>query len=85
MITGNVRIDRGEIRPKVKGSEVSTNMNSFGAVIGHDTRFGIHACVMPGVIVGSNCVIGPNTVVMKNVDSGMVCYSRFENIVKKRK
>ncbi|MEA2004195.1 MAG: bifunctional sugar-1-phosphate nucleotidylyltransferase/acetyltransferase [archaeon] len=85
MITGNVRINRGEIKPVVKGEPVITNMTSLGAVVGHNTRFGIHACVMPGVIVGSNCVVGPNTVVMGNLDSGMVCYSKFENVVKKRK
>ncbi|NOQ55573.1 MAG: NTP transferase domain-containing protein [Nanohaloarchaea archaeon] len=85
MITGNVRIDRDEIKPKVKGYEVSTNMNSFGVIIGHDTRVGIHVSTMPGVIIGSGCIVGPNTVVMKNIDSNMVCYSKFENIVKKRK
>ncbi len=85
MITGNVRIDRDEIKSKVKGAEVSTGMNSFGVIIGHDTRIGIHVSTMPGVIIGSGCIVGPNTVVMDNIDSNMVCYSKFENIVKKRK
>ncbi|MCK5593937.1 MAG: NTP transferase domain-containing protein [Candidatus Aenigmarchaeota archaeon] len=85
MITGNVRIDRDEITSEVKGSEVSTNMNSFGVIIGHNTRVGIHVSTMPGVIIGSGCTVGPNTVVMKNIDPNMICYSKFENIVKKRK
>ncbi|MCK5322027.1 MAG: NTP transferase domain-containing protein [Candidatus Aenigmarchaeota archaeon] len=84
-ITGNVRINRDEIKPIVKGESVSTNLTSLGAVVGHNTRIGIHVCMMPGIIVGSNCIIGPNTVVMKNIDSDMMCYSKFENIVKKRK
>ena len=85
MITGNVRIDRDEIKPVVKGRSVSTKLTSLGVIIGHNTKIGVSVNTMPGIIIGSGCIVGPNTVVMKNVDSNMVCYSKFENIVKKRK
>lgn len=84
-ITGNVRIDRGEIQPIVNGEKMPTGLKSFGAAVGKNTRIGIGVKTMPGVLIGANCKIGPGTVVNENVASDTAYYSEFKGIVKKKK
>ncbi|MDI6891272.1 MAG: hypothetical protein QMC83_10125, partial [Thermodesulfovibrionales bacterium] len=73
-ITANVRIDRGEIKSKVKSqkSKVNTGLNSLGAIVGENTKLGIHVSLMPGVLIGSNCLIYPNSVVFENIEDNML-------------
>jgi acetyltransferase-like isoleucine patch superfamily enzyme len=40
---------------------------------------------MPGVLVGSNCIIGPNSIVMKNIEDNKLFYTEFKQVVKDRK
>ena len=51
--------------------------------VGESTHLGIHVSTMPGILVGSNSVIGPNTLVSENIDDNTVYYSEFNKIVKK--
>lgn len=85
IITANVKIDRQEIRPKVKGKEIETKLTSLGMIIGSGAHFGIGVKTMPGIMVGSHSVIGPGSTVMKNVPSDSVFYNKFEEVVKNRK
>jgi len=74
-ITANLKIDRGEeIKSKVKSqkSKVNTGLNSLGAIVGENTKLGIHVSLMPGVLIGSNCLIYPNSVVFKNIEDKKV-------------
>ena len=57
-ITANVRIDRKEIRSRVK-----TGLRSLGAICGEGTKTGIHCSFMPGALVGSDSQIYPRTLV----------------------
>ena len=85
IITANVKMDRQEIRPEVKGEKVETKIVSFGTIIGSGTHFGIGVKTMPGTMIGSRSVIGPGTTVMKNIPSDSVFYNKFEEVIKKRK
>lgn len=84
-ITANVRVDRGEIKPMVKGQKVETHLKHLGAIVGDDTRIGISAMLMPGVLIGANCDIGPGTLVKENVESNTIYYSRHAGVAKKKK
>ncbi len=84
-ITANVRVDRGEIKPFVKNKRVEPGLKRLGAIVGDNSRIGIGAMLMPGVLIGPNCDIGPGTLVKENVDSDTLYYSRYEGMVKKRK
>lgn len=84
-ITANVRIDRGEIKSVVKGEKIGTGLDSLGAIIGENTKIGINCSLMPGVLIGSNCIIGPNSVVFANVEDNTTFYTKFEGIKKWRK
>lgn len=83
-ITANVRIDRGEISTVVKGEKVKTGLDSLGVVMGEGTHTGVQSTFMPGVFVGSQCAIGPNTMVAKNVPDNTTLYTQFEQITKAR-
>ena len=83
-ITANVRIDRGMVKSTVKGKKMETGQKSLGVIMGDNTITGISVRFMPGVLVGSNCIIGPNTVVRENVESNTIFYTEFKNVVKRR-
>ncbi|MBI2577888.1 MAG: hypothetical protein HYV77_03550 [Candidatus Wildermuthbacteria bacterium] len=76
-ITANRRIDRGSIKVTVKGEKVDTQITFLGAVVGANTRFGIHTGTMPGVVVGSDCLVGPGVYVFENIPSATNVMSRF--------
>lgn len=82
-ITANVRVDRREIKPVVKGERVETKLAALGAVIGAGTHLGVAVNLMPGVLIGADTKIGPNTLVRENVASDTLYYTEFKNIVKK--
>jgi len=67
-VTANVRIDRGEIKPVVRGEEIETGLDSLGVIMGENAKTGINCSLMPGVLIGSNCLIWPGSVVLKNIE-----------------
>mgnify|MGYP003879206725 CR=1 FL=1 len=79
-ITANVRIDRGEIKPIVKGKKVNSGLTHLGVIIGKNTKTGIHCSFMPGKLIGSNCIIGPRSVVFENVPDNTVFFTEFKQI-----
>ena len=84
-ITANRRINRENIKSVVKNEKIDTNLTYFGIAVGDDTRFGINVGTMPGILIGSNCLIGPATVVRKNISDNMTFYTKFEEVIKKNK
>lgn len=66
-ITANKRLDRGNIKAIVKEKVVDTGLTSFGTAIGNNSKFGIKSGIMPGVLIGSNCVVGPGVLVFENI------------------
>lgn len=83
-ITANVRIDRKKIKAIVKGKEIETGLKSFGCAVGENTKIGVRVSLMPGVFVGSNCRIGPNSSVSQNIEDNTIYYSRFKKVIKKK-
>jgi len=78
-ITANRRIDRQNIKSVVKGKKIDTGLTYFGMVVGDNSRFGIHAGIMPGVLIGSGCTIGPGTLVFENVRDNTRLYTKYDN------
>lgn len=79
--TANVRLDRKSVGTEIKGKKINTNLKSLGAVIGNNVRVGIKCSTMPGIIIGENSIIGPSTVIKKNVSSNTKYYSKFQEII----
>ena len=83
--TANRRNDREDISSVVKNKKMSTGRTFLGMTVGDNTRFGIRVNTMPGILIGSNSLIGPGSMVMKNLPSDSVFYNKFEEVVKKNK
>ena len=84
-ITANIRIDRAEVKVKSLDEKIATGLDSLGVIVGENTKIGINCSLMPGVLIGSNCIIGPNSVVSANVEDNTTFYTKFEGIKKWRK
>ena len=80
--TANRRIDRADIKSVVKGKKTDTGLSYFGSAIGNNTRFGIQSGTMPGVLIGSNCIIGPGTLVFENIEDNTTFFIEFKGIKK---
>ena len=77
-IVANRRLDRGNIISTVQNKRVDTNSTFFGTVVGNETHFGIHTGIMPGVFVGSGCLIGPGTMIFKDMPDNTKLSAKFD-------
>lgn len=66
-ITGNLRLDEGEITSIVQGKEIPTGLRKFGMIIGNHCRTGIHTCIAPGVKIGGGSFISSSTLVSADI------------------
>ncbi|MFA6039656.1 MAG: NTP transferase domain-containing protein [Candidatus Peribacteraceae bacterium] len=66
-VTGNFRLDEGEIQSVVDGKKVGTGLAKFGTVIGADTRLGIRVGINPGVKIGGGSFIAGGTFLTEDV------------------
>lgn len=84
-VTGNLRLDEGDIKVNIKGEKTLSGRNKLGLITGDNVRCGINTSFMPGVKIGSNSMIGAGIVVAEDVDEGKFVYSKSELIVKDNK
>ena len=70
-ITGNLRLDKKNIRLKIRGEIVDSGRNKLGAMIGDDVSTGVNVNLMPGVRIGSGALIGPGITVSSDVTSNV--------------
>jgi bifunctional UDP-N-acetylglucosamine pyrophosphorylase/glucosamine-1-phosphate N-acetyltransferase len=66
----NYRLDECEVEVEVAGRRRSTGRRQFGTIVGENTSFGSGVVILPGRKIGSNCLIGPNVNIVRNVDPG---------------
>jgi len=67
-ITANRRLDRAEIFTYIQGKKIATGLTSLGALIGSDTRIGVHCGTMPNVVIHSDSTVAAGTVVSQNIE-----------------
>jgi len=84
-IIANLRFDSKTIKTRVKGKIVDTGRRKFGCVFGDNVKTGIHVSIMPGVLVGANSIIGPNSVVFENIKDDTLFYTKFKEIKRDKK
>jgi bifunctional UDP-N-acetylglucosamine pyrophosphorylase/glucosamine-1-phosphate N-acetyltransferase len=81
-VTANVRIDRGEIKPMIEGEKLSSGLKDLGCIMGENAKVGINCSFMPGVLVGSDCVIGPGSLVIENIKDNTRFYTAYQGFKK---
>jgi len=84
-ITANIRFDRKTITSVVKKKLINTERRKLGCVLGNNTQTGINVSLMPGVLIGSDCLIGPSSLVMDNIGDRTIFYSKFKEIKEKKR
>ncbi len=80
-ITGNLRLNRDEISSVIKGEKVMTGLNFLGVIVGQNTKIGINVSLMPGVLIGSNSVIGPHSLVTENVPDNKIFHTKAAKVI----
>lgn len=82
LVTANRRIDRENIKVRVQGAWVNTKRSYMGALIGDRVGVGVNVTVMPGVVIGADSSIGPNSVVMENVGANSLFFTDYKKIAR---
>jgi len=67
-VTGNLRLDEGDISIQVNGEKVDSRRNKLGLITGDNIRAGINTSFMPGVKIGSNCMIGAELNIAQDIE-----------------
>jgi len=81
-VTANRRIDRENIKTIIKDKKTDTGLTYLGMVAGNNSSFGIQSGTMPGTLIGSDCIIGPGTLVFENLGDNATFYAEYKGIKK---
>ncbi len=65
----NMRLDGKSVRMKLPNEIKETGRNKLGAIIAKGAFLGVNCSIMPGVTIGKNARVNPNTVVSDAVAS----------------
>ncbi len=76
-VTGNLRLDEGDIHSMHKGHALNTHRTKFGAVIGADCRIGIHVSINPGRKIGAHSLVAGHLLIDRDLEEGT--YARFKD------
>jgi len=66
-VTGNLRLDEGEIAVNIQEAKVNSGRNKLGLITGENIRVGINTSFMPGVKIGSDCMLGAELNVAQDI------------------
>lgn len=76
-VTGNFRLDEGEISSMVHGKPLPTARTKLGAMIGDDCRIGIQVGLNPGVKIGGGTFIAGGAFVTEDVaEKSFICMKK---------
>ncbi len=82
-VTGNLRLDEGNVKVTIKDSRVNSGRKKFGIITGNNVRIGVNCSIMPGVKIGSNCVVGPGVLLSEDLESDQYVKQVAANQVRK--
>ena len=78
-IAANLRFDSKTIKSEVKGKVIDTGRRKFGCVIGDNVKTGINVSIMPGILIGKNSVIYPNSLIERNLPDDTIFNHKSNN------
>jgi len=68
LVTANKRLDRRNVKVKVKNELVDSGVNGFGLITGESVQLGISVATMPGTLVGNHVQVFPNQELSHTID-----------------
>lgn len=80
-VTANKKFNKREIKSTIKGEEIGTGLKALGAIVGENTKIGINASMMPGVLIGKNAIIGPHSLVRENIKDNATYFTKFQKAI----
>lgn len=85
-VTGNLRLDEGEITSRVGEERIATGLRKFGTIIGENARIGIHVSINPGVKIGPGSFVSSSALLSEDIpDASFVTMSAGEMRVRPNK
>jgi NDP-sugar pyrophosphorylase family protein len=67
-VFANWRFNEENITVYVEGERLDSGRDKFGAIVGDNCRTGVNVSLMPGVKVGPNSIIGPQTCLTNDLE-----------------
>jgi bifunctional UDP-N-acetylglucosamine pyrophosphorylase/glucosamine-1-phosphate N-acetyltransferase len=71
-ITANFRFDEQPIKVSIRGKKNDSNMDKLGVIMGVNCKTGINSCMMPGIRVGPNSIIGPGVTLLEDLEPNKI-------------
>lgn len=84
-VTGNLRLDEGNISAMIQGEKVDSGRNKFGLFTGDHVRCGINTSFMPGIKIGNNSFVGAGIIVAQDIPDNSFVYGKTELVIKQNK
>jgi NDP-sugar pyrophosphorylase family protein len=84
-VTGNLRLDEKNITVNIKGEKTCSGINKFGLITGENIRCGINTSFMPGIKIGSNCMIGAGLVIPQDIPENSFVKGKTELDIRENK
>ncbi len=81
-VCGTLRFDDGRTTHVVKGRKEVPLIGANETYIGEYCRTGVNAIIMPGVKVGPYSILGPGTIIYKDVPSRTLVLAKQEHVTK---
>lgn len=82
-VTGNLRLDEGDIKMDIKGEKISAETNKLGTVIGANSRIGINVSIMPGMKIGKDSMIAGGLTIMQDIPDDSFVKGKVELEIRK--
>ena len=82
-VTANFRFDEQPIKVYIRGMKSESGLDKLGVIMGSDSKTGINSCIMPGVRVGPNSIIGPGVILTRDLEPNkMILVNEKSYIIK---
>ncbi|MDI6826744.1 MAG: sugar phosphate nucleotidyltransferase [Candidatus Aenigmarchaeota archaeon] len=82
-ITANFRFDEKPIKVTIKGMKSEIGLDKLGVIMGSNCKTGVNSCIMPGVKVGPNSILGPSVTLTKDLEPNkMIVVNEKSYIIK---
>ncbi len=82
--TANLLFDEKNVKINYHGKRIDSGRKRLGAIIGDNVKSGINASIMPGVKIGSGCMIGPAVLLDRDLEENSFYGYRNGLLVKER-
>jgi UDP-N-acetylglucosamine diphosphorylase / glucose-1-phosphate thymidylyltransferase / UDP-N-acetylgalactosamine diphosphorylase / glucosamine-1-phosphate N-acetyltransferase / galactosamine-1-phosphate N-acetyltransferase len=83
-VTANTRLDREPVIVDTAKGEINSYKKHLGVITGKNVNIGARVTAMPGIIIGNDALIGPNTTVTKNITDNTKFYTKFQEVVESK-